>query len=124
MALETGTVRLVACRRFGILCLATFTGCGPRRPADVMGIVTGIGQGAYGWQAMVEAKGDARYPDGEPTVVYLGERPTHRLRAGCRVRVWFSEGMVMTSYPGQAFAEALRIDSCPANGTQPSRPAA
>ena len=124
MALGTGMVRFITCRGFGVLCIAALTGCGSRRPADVTGVVTGVGKGAYGWEAIVEAKGDVRYPDGEPTVVYLGERPTRRLRVGCHVRVWFSNGMVMPSYPGQAFAEALRIESCPPGSSQSSRPAA
>jgi hypothetical protein len=110
--------------RLGLLCLAALAEWAPRRPADVLGVVTGLGPGSYGWEAMVEARGDARHRAGEPTRVYFGSRPPPRLRVGCRVRVWFQDGMVMLSYPGQAWAEALHVDSCPAVATRSSRPAA
>jgi len=101
-------------RSFGAaLWLAALTACWPRRPADFVGVVKGVGQGQFGWEAHVEADaGGPSYPAGEPMIVYLGRRP-RGLRTGCRVRAWFSNGLVMTSYPGQAFAEALRINNSP-----------
>ena len=108
----------------GALWLVALTACGPRRPPDFAGVVKGLGQGQFGWEAWLEADaGGTHYPAGEPMIVYLGRRP-RGLHAGCRVRVWFSNGNVMTSYPGQAFAEALRVDSCPPSTPEPSRPAA
>lgn len=107
-----------------VLWLAALTACAPRRPADFTGVVKTLGQAAYGWEAMLEADArETRYPTVEPMRVYLGQHP-RGLRVGCRVRAWFSNGLVMDSYPGQAFAEALRIDGCPARYPAPSRPAA
>jgi hypothetical protein len=100
--------------------------CEPRRPADFAGVVTGLGRGADRWTVSLESdSGDTRHRAGEPMTLYLSSRQARGVRVGCQVRAWFTNGgMALLSYPGQAWAEALRIDACPADAARPSRPAA
>jgi hypothetical protein len=118
-------------RRWIATWLALFTACAPRRPPDFVGVVKGLGPGttddpARGWTAGLESDSrDTHHHVGEPMILYLSSRQARGLRVGCRVRAWFTdEGMMFLSYPGQAWAEALRIDACPADARRPSRPAA
>ena len=110
--------------------LALLAACEPRRPADFAGVVKGLGRGTNvagesGWTASLESDSrDTVHGAGEPMILYLSSGQARGLRAGCRVRAWFTNGgMALASYPGQAWAETLRIDACPADAA-PSRPAA
>jgi hypothetical protein len=106
--------------------LAALAGCEPRRPADFAGVVKALVRGADRWTASMESdSSDTRHGAGEPLILYLSSRQARGLRVGCQVRAWFTNGgMALLSYPGQAWAETLRIDACPADAAQPSRPAA
>jgi hypothetical protein len=112
-------------------CIAALAACEPHRPPDFAGVVTGLGRGTSvagesGWTAsLVSDSRDIRQPAGEPMILYLSSRQARGLRLGCRVRVWFTNGgMALLSYPGQAWAETLRVDTCPADPAPPSRPTA